>query len=340
MTEPAVRPLPAALRGLRLPLIGAPMYIVSSPELVIAQCISGIVGSFPAANARNDAGEPVDLDRWIDRISEGIDRHNQRNPDRPAAPFAVNLVLRRNDHLAHQVETLQRRGARIWITSLGAQTWVNEAAHAAGAVVLHDVINNTFARKAIDKGADGLIAVAAGAGGHAGAQSPLALVSEIRAWFDGPLALSGAIATGAGLLAAQAMGADLGYAGSAFIATAEANAVQAYKQMLVESAAEDVIYTPYFTGIHANYLKKSLLAEGLDPTSLPTDAESIRAFQSQPGRRAVWRSIWGAGQGVGAIDRIVTVAELVERLDHEYMAAVRALDARRAGYPGPTSGRL
>jgi nitronate monooxygenase len=336
MTD-APRPLPPALTGLRLPLIGAPMYIVSSPDLVVAQCAAGIVGSFPALNARNADGEPVELDAWIDRITEGIDRHNQRHPDRPAAPFGVNLVLRRNAHLDRQIETLQRRGVRIWITSLGAQAAVNDAAHAAGAVVLHDVINNTFARKAIDKGADGLIAVAAGAGGHAGAQSPLALVAEIRAWFDGPLALSGAIGTGAGLLAAQAMGADLGYAGSAFIATTEANAGADYKQMLVESGAEDVIYTPYFTGIHANYLRKSLLAEGLNPDTLPTDPDSIRAFQSQPGRRAVWRRIWGAGQGVGAIHRVVPVEDLVARLEREYHAAARALD-RRLGAARPSMG--
>lgn len=319
MTEP--KPLPSALQGLRLPLMAAPMYIVSSPELVVAQCRAGIVGSFPALNARNADGQPTELDAWIDRIEADLDGQD-------AAPFAVNLVLRNNPHLEAQVETLARRGVRIWITSLGAQEWVNEAAHKAGAVVLHDVINNTFARKAVAKGADGLIAVAAGAGGHAGAQSPLALVDEIRSWFDGPLALSGAIGTGAGLLAAQAMGADLGYAGTAFIATKEANAIEGYKEMIIQSGAEDVVYTPYFTGIHANYLKPSIIAEGLDPAALPSDPESIKLFQSQPGRRRVWKAIWGAGQGIAPLKSIVSVEDLVARMESEYRDAWETLQAR------------
>jgi nitronate monooxygenase len=323
MTQP--KPLPPAFDGLRLPMMAAPMYIVSSPELVIAQCRAGVVGSFPALNARNDKGEATELEAWIDKIEAGLEGYD-------AAPFAVNLVLRNNPHLEDQVEILARRGVKIWITSLGAQEWVNEAAHKAGAIVMHDVINNTFAKKAIAKGADGLIAVAAGAGGHAGAQSPIALVSEIRSWFDGPLALSGAIGTGMGLLAAQAMGADLGYVGTAFIATKEAEASDEYKAMLVASGAEDIVYTPYFTGINANYLRPSIIAEGLDPTTLPTDPESIKAFQASPGRRSVWKAIWGAGQGIRPIDAVVSVEDFVARMDREYKAAWEALTLRKEAW--------
>ena len=251
--------LPQALRGLRLPLVASPMFILSGPELVIAQCKAGIVGSFPALNAREAEGEPPLLDTWLTQITEALDKHNQENPDRPAAPFAVNQIVHRsNSRLERDLEICVKHRVPIWITSLGARVEVNEAAHSCGGVVLHDIINNRFARKAIEKGADGLIAVAAGAGGHAGPQSPFALIREIREWFDGPLLLSGALATGEGLLAARAMGADLGYMGSAFIATREANAVPGYKDMIVAGGADDIVTSSLFTGVSGNYLRMHL----------------------------------------------------------------------------------
>ena len=308
--------LPAVLQGLALPVIGAPMFIVSTPELVIAQCKAGIVGSFPALNAR-----PAEqLDEWLRRIAGELGEHNAKHPDRPAAPFAVNQIVHRsNARLQHDMETCVRHQVPIMITSLGAREDVYQAAHSYGGVVLHDVITDAFARKAIEKGADGLIAVAAGAGGHAGTISPFALVQEIRAWFDGPLALSGAIATGGAVLAAQAMGADFAYIGSAFIATDEANAAADYKQAIVNSAASDIVYTNLITGVHGNYLKPSLRAAGLDPDNLPDSDPSKMDFSGSAAK--AWKDIWGSGQGIGAVRAVVPAAELVARLAREYGAA-------------------
>ncbi|MCR9126481.1 MAG: nitronate monooxygenase family protein [Rhodobacteraceae bacterium] len=326
------RELPGALQGLRLPLIAAPLFIISVPDLVIAQCKAGIVGSFPALNAREAECEPPLLDVWLTRISEELDRYNQENPDRPAAPFAVNQIVHRsNARLERDLEICVRHKVPIWITSLGARVEVNEAAHSCGGVVLHDVINNTFARKAIAKGADGLVAVAAGAGGHAGAQSPMALIREIREWFDGPLALSGAIATGESLLAARAMGADFGYCGSPFIATREANADQAYKAMIVDSGAEDIVYSSLFTGVWGNYLRGSVEAAGMDPDNLPTADSSAMNFSSGSSKPKAWKTIWGSGQGIGAVKEIAGVADLVGRIDREYRAAGAALAREFAG---------
>jgi len=320
------RPLPAVLAGLRLPLIGAPMFIVSGPELVIAQCRAGIVGSFPALNAREADGEPPALEDWLRRITEALDRHNQANPDRPAAPFAVNQIVHRsNTRLQRDVDICARWKVPIWITSLGAREEVNAAAHAAGGIVLHDVINDGFARKAIAKGADGLIAVAAGAGGHAGPLSPFALIEEIRAWFDGPLVLSGAIATGRGILAARAAGADLAYMGSAFIATPEANAVEGYKRMIVEAGAADIVTTARFTGISGNYLAPSIRAAGLDPDTIAGEEGEMVDFAAAATGAKAWRDIWGAGQGIGAVRAVRPVAALVDRLEAEYAAALAGL---------------
>ncbi|MCL4120353.1 UNVERIFIED_CONTAM: hypothetical protein GTU68_005096 [Idotea baltica] len=306
--------LPAALRGLRLPLIGSPLFIVSGPELVIAQCKAGIIGSFPALNAREAEGEPPLLESWLQEINDELDRHNQKNPDRPAAPFAVNQIVHRsNVRLERDLEICNRYKVPIWITSLGARVEVNEAAHDCGGIVLHDIINNTFARKAIDKGADGLIAVAAGAGGHAGPQSPFALIREIREWFEGPLALSGAIATGEALLAACALGADFGYAGSPFIATTEANAQAAYKEMIVSSGAEDIVTSSLFTGVSGNYLKPSITAAGMDAENLPSADASSMNFGSGSSKPKAWKEIWGSGQGIGAISKVTDTAELVDR---------------------------
>ena len=316
------RPLPPALDGLRIPMIAAPLFIISVPELVIAQCKAGIVGSFPALNAREADGEPPLLDMWLTQISEELDRHNQANPDHPAAPFAVNQIVHRsNARLDRDLEICVRHKVPIWITSLGARVEVNEAAHSCAGVVLHDIINNTFARKAIDKGADGLVAVAAGAGGHAGQQSPFALVREIREWFDGPLALSGAIATGEALLAARAMGADFGYVGSPFIATDEANAVQGYKNMIVSSGAEDIVYSSLFTGIWGNYLRGSVEAAGMDPDNLPTADASSMNFASGSSKPKAWKTIWGSGQGIGAVKSIGPAAHIVDRIAREYAQA-------------------
>ncbi len=308
--------LPAPLARLRLPVIAAPLFIISNPELVIAQCTAGVVGSFPALNARPEHA----LGDWIQRIQDALADWDARHPDRPAAPFAVNQIVHRsNTRLDHDLEACVRHEVPLVITSLGARPELNQAVHAYGGLVLHDVINDRFARKAIEKGADGLIAVAAGAGGHAGTLSPFALIQEIRAWFNGPVALSGAIATGAAVLAAQAMGADLAYVGSAFIATAEANAADPYKQALVDGGAESIVYTNLITGVHGNYLRASLLAAGLDPDKLPVSDPSKMDFG--PDRKRAWKDIWGSGQGIGAVGAVVPAAALVARLAQEYAAA-------------------
>lgn len=314
--------LPASLQNLRLPMIGSPLFIISNPDLVIAQCKAGIVGSFPALNAREAKGEPIELERWLTRINEELDRHNQENPDNPAAPYAVNQIVHRsNERLERDVEICEKYKVPVWITSLGAQTWVNDAAHRAGGIALHDIINNRFAKKAIEKGADGLIAVAAGAGGHAGALSPMALIQEIRTWFEGPVFLSGAIARGDSLLAALAMGADGGYVGSAFIATEEANAVERYKQMIVDSGADDIVYSDLFTGVWGNYLKPSISAAGMDPDNLERSDPSNMNFGEGRNKPKSWKEIWGSGQGIGAVDGIVPAADLVARMEREFLAA-------------------
>ncbi|MGI9464342.1 MAG: NAD(P)H-dependent flavin oxidoreductase [Aestuariivirgaceae bacterium] len=312
--------LPDLLKTLTLPAIGAPLFIISNPDLVIAQCKAGIVGSFPALNAR-----PAEqLEDWLKQIIEALDAHNQANPDQPAAPFAVNQIVHKsNERLMHDLDMCVKYEVPIIITSLGARPEVNEAAHSYGGITLHDIINDRFARKAIEKGADGLIAVAAGAGGHAGTLSPFALIQEIRQWFDGPVALSGAIATGDAILAALAAGADLAYLGSAFIATQEARAADAYKQMLVDGKAGDIVYTNLFTGIHGNYLKGSITAAGLDPDDLPESDPSKMDFGGD--RTKAWKDIWGSGQGIGAIDAIVPAADRVATLKQQYEAARKRL---------------
>ena len=319
--------LPDLLSGLRVPMVAAPLFIVSTPDLVIAQCKAGIVGSFPALNAREPDGEPPMLDSWLRRITEALAAHDRANPHRPAAPFAVNQIVHRsNGRLERDVEICARWKVPIWITSLGARAEVNEAAHACGGIALHDVIDDRFARKAVEKGADGVIAVAAGAGGHAGAQSPFALVREIRDWFDGPLLLSGAIATGAGVLAARAMGADLAYVGSAFIATEEANAADAYKRMIVEGGASDIVTSALFTGVSGNYLRPSIARAGLDPDALPPPERGMD-FGSGSSKPKAWKDVWGAGQGIGAVREVVPAATLVERIAAEYDAALARLTA-------------
>ncbi|MFD1795080.1 nitronate monooxygenase [Paracoccus aurantiacus] len=320
--------LPPILSNLRIPVIASPMFIVSNPDLVIAQCKAGIVGSFPALNAREKDGEPVQLEAWLTRITEELDRHNQANPDNPAAPFAVNQIVHRsNVRLERDIEICVKHKVPLWITSLGARPEVNEAAHSVGGVVMHDIINNTFAKKAIEKGADGLIAVAAGAGGHAGMQSPFALIQEIRTWFDGPIALSGSIATGRAVLAAQAMGADLGYIGSPFIATEEANAVPEYKDMIVNSGAEDIVYSSLFTGVHGNYLKPSIRNAGLDPDDLEHADASSMNFSQGASKPKAWSAIWGAGQGIGAIHKVQPAAAYIDQLAREYADAKAVLAA-------------
>jgi nitronate monooxygenase len=314
--------LPPILSSLRIPVVGAPLFIISNPDLVIAQCTSGIVGSFPALNAREKEGEPIELERWLQRITEALDAHNQAHPDRPAAPFAVNQIVHRsNARLERDMEIVVKWKVPVVITSLGAREEVNQAVHSYGGITLHDIINNRFAKKAIEKGADGLIAVAAGAGGHAGSISPFALVQEIREWFDGPVLLSGAIARGDAVLAAEALGADLAYIGSAFIATEEANALEAYKQMIAASGADDIVYSNLFTGVHGNYLKPSIAAQGLDPDNLPTSDPSAMNFASGSSKPKSWKEIWGAGQGIGAVKQIVPAAQLIDRLAAEYAAA-------------------
>ncbi|MFC3069425.1 NAD(P)H-dependent flavin oxidoreductase [Phenylobacterium soli] len=321
--------LPPVLRDrLRLPVIASPLFIISGPDLVIAQCKAGIVGSFPALNAR-----PASLlDEWLHRITEELAAWDRDHPDTPAAPFAVNhIVHKTNDRLEHDLEASTKWKAPIVITSLGAREDVNAAVHSYGGVVLHDVITDRFAKKAVEKGADGLIPVAAGAGGHAGRLSPFALVQEIREWFDGPVALSGSIANGHAILGAQAMGADLAYIGSAFIATQEANAEQDYKQMIVDSAADDIVYSSLFTGVHGNYLKPSVIAAGLDPDNLPESDPSKMNFGSGGNQKAkAWRDIWGCGQGIGAVKDIPTAGELVARLSGEYDEAIAELQAKVA----------
>jgi nitronate monooxygenase len=309
--------LPPALQGLRIPVIGSPLFIISNPKLVIEQCKAGIVGAMPALNARPAS----QLDEWLHEITETLAAHNRAHPDRPAAPFAINQIVHRsNDRLEHDMQVVARYKVPIVITSLGARTDVNDAVHGWGGIVLHDIINDAFARKAVEKGADGLIAVAAGAGGHAGTKSPFALVQEIRRWFDGPIALSGAIATGGAVLAAQAMGADLAYIGSAFIATDEARAGQDYKQAIVDGTSDDIVYSSLFTGVHGNYLKASIRAAGLDPDNLPESDPSKMSFSGAAGSKA-WKDIWGSGQGIAAVTEILPAARLVERLEREYRAA-------------------
>ncbi|MBQ9052647.1 nitronate monooxygenase family protein [Rhodococcus sp. (in: high G+C Gram-positive bacteria)] len=321
--------LPPVLQDrLRLPVVASPMFIVSGPDLVINQCVSGIVGSFPSLNARP---QPV-LREWLIRITEELAKYDANNPETPSAPYAVNLIVHKsNDRLEEDLATVVEFKVPIVITSLGARIDVNEAVHSYGGIVLHDVINNTFARKAVEKGVDGLIAVAAGAGGHAGIQSPFALIQEIREWFDGPLVLSGSIAHGRSVLAAQAAGADLAYVGSAFIASTEATADAGYKQMIVDSTAEDIIHSNLFTGIHGNYLRGSIEAVGLDPNDLATSDPASMNFAidesltSATSDAKPWRDIWGAGQGIGAVDTVTTASDIVGRLSGEYAEARTAL---------------
>lgn len=310
---------PILSERLRLPVVAAPLFIISNPDLVIAQCKAGIVGSFPALNAR----PAEELDRWLEKITTELADYDAANPDNPSAPFAVNQIVHgSNDRLQHDVEMCVKWKVPIVITSLGAKEFVNDAIHSYGGIVLHDIINNKFAKKAIEKGADGLIAVAAGAGGHAGSLSPFALIQEIREWFDGPLLLSGSIANGDAVLAAQAMGADLGYIGSAFIATQEANAEQAYKQSLVDSNADDIVLSNLFTGVHGNYLKPSIVAAGLDPDNLPESDPSKMSFGSGGNSDAkAWKDIWGCGQGIGAIKAVLTAQDLVDNIEQQYLSA-------------------
>jgi len=308
--------LPPVLQNLSLPVIGSPLFIISNPKLVIEQCKAGVVGSMPALNAR-----PAEqLEEWLAEITETLAAYNQAHPDKPAAPFAINQIVHKsNDRLEHDMQVCAKYKVPIVITSLGAREDVNQAVHGWGGVVLHDIINNKFAKKAIEKGADGLIAVAAGAGGHAGVKSPFALIQEIRQWFDGPVALSGSIASGGAVLAAQAMGADFAYIGSAFIATHEARAQDAYKQAIVESSSDDIVYSNLFTGVHGNYLAPSIRAAGLDPDNLPESDPSKMNFGGNSTK--AWKDIWGCGQGIGAISAVTSTAELVARLRAEYQAA-------------------
>lgn len=312
-------PLPEALKRVPFPVIASPMFIISNPKLVIAQCKAGVVGSMPALNAR-----PAEqLDEWLAEITEALDAHNRAHPDQPAAPFAINQIVHKsNDRLDHDLEMCVKYKVPVIITSLGAREDVNQAVHSYGGVVLHDVINNKFARKAVEKGADGLIAVATGAGGHAGTTSPFALIQEIREWFDGPLALSGSIANGRAILAARAMGADFAYIGSAFIATEEARAVEAYKQMIVDSSSADILYSSKFTGVHGNYLRPSIIAAGLDPEALGDGDPSQMSFGSKnAGEAKAWKDIWGCGQGINGVKAVVPAAELVARLARELQQA-------------------
>ncbi|SEJ02054.1 nitronate monooxygenase [Sphingomonas sp. OV641] len=312
--------VPSILSRLRLPVIGSPLFIISGPDLVIAQCKAGVVGSFPALNARPQGL----LDEWLHRITEELAAHNRDNPDRPAAPFAVNQIVHKsNDRLEADLATCEKWQVPITITSLGAREELNQAVHNWGGITFHDVIDDRFARKAVEKGADGLIPVAAGAGGHAGRLSPFALVSEIRQWFDGPVALSGSIATGDAVLAAQAMGADFAYIGSPFIATEEANADQRYKEGIVEGRAADIVYSNLFTGVHGNYLRGSIVAAGLDPDNLPDgDYKTMNFGQGDNAPKAkAWRDIWGSGQGIGAVQKVESVADRIDRMEREYNAA-------------------
>ena len=318
--------LPSALQNrLPFPVVGAPLFIISNPDLVIAQCKAGVVGSFPALNARP---EPV-LEEWLERITSELAAYDEANPDALSAPYAVNQIVHgSNARLKHDMDMCVKFKVPIVITSLGAKEWVNEMVHSYGGIVLHDVINNRFAKKAIEKGADGLIAVAAGAGGHAGTTSPMALIQEIREWFDGPLLLSGSIATGDAVLAAQAMGADLAYVGSAFIATEEADAEQAYKQAIVDNGADDIIYSNLFTGVHGNYLKPSIEAAGLDPDNLPESDPSKMDFGSGGNTDAkAWKNIWGCGQGIGAVKALDSTEVFVAKLKDQYRQAKARINA-------------
>jgi nitronate monooxygenase len=311
--------LPQVLQRLRIPVVAAPMFIVSIPKLVIAQCTAGIVGSFPSLNAR-----PAEqLDEWLHEITEALSAWDREHPEKPAAPFAVNQIVHRsNDRFEHDMEVCAKWKVPIVITSLGARVELNEAVHSWGGITLHDIIDNRFARKAIEKGADGVIAVAAGAGGHAGRWSPFALIQEIRQWFDGPLILSGAIANGGSVLAAQAAGADLAYVGSAFIATEEANAPDGYKQAIIDSGAADIVYSDLFTGVHGNYLRSSIVNAGLDPDNLAAGSLDTMKFGSGGSNKSkAWRDIWGSGQGIGAVDRVRPTAEYVAMLAEQYAAA-------------------
>jgi len=315
--------LPSILRRVSLPVIGAPLFIVSTPKLVIAQCVSGIVGAMPALNVRPAS----QLDDWLAEITESLAAHDAAHPDRPAAPFAINQIVHRsNSRLDQDMAMCIKHKVPILITSLGARPEINAAAHAYGGIVLHDVIDNRFAHKAIEKGADGLIAVAAGAGGHAGTRSPFALVQEIREWFDGPLALAGAIATGDAVLAALAMGADLAYVGSAFIATHEARASADYQQAVVEASSDDIVTSSLFTGISGNYLRASIVRAGLDPDALADGSPGDMDFGGDGAK--VWKDIWGCGQGVAAVKSVVSTGELVERLRREFGAAMARLPGR------------
>jgi len=310
--------LPPVLQHLSLPVIASPMFIVSTPKLVIEQCKAGVVGSMPALNARPAS----QLDEWLHEITEALAAHDRAHPERKAAPFAINQIVHKsNERLEHDMEVVVRHKVPIVITSLGARTDVNDAIHSYGGVVMHDIINNTFARKAVEKGADGLIGVAAGAGGHAGVKSPFALVQEVRHWFDGPLALSGAIANGGAILAAQAMGADFAYIGSAFIATHEARAADAYKHAIVQGSSDDIVYSNLFTGVHGNYLKASIQAAGLDPENLPQSDPSKMSFGDGDSAKKAWKDIWGSGQGIGAVKEVIYAADLVARLKREYQQA-------------------
>ncbi len=325
--------LPDLLRHrLRLPVIASPLFIISNPDLVLAQCKAGIVGSFPALNAR-----PLSrLDEWLAQITEELARFDRANPDAPSAPFAVNQIVHRSNlRLEQDMALCAKYKVPLIITSLGARADVNDAVHGWGGLTLHDIINDRFARKAVEKGADGLGAVAAGAGGHAGTLSPFALVREIRAWFDGCLVLSGAIASGWSILAAQALGADLAYIGSAFIPTLEANADPAHKATIVASGASDIVYTNLFTGVHGNYLRSSIQAAGLDPDNLPASDPSRMDFGSGVGTAKAWKDIWGCGQGIGAIDRVLGAAALIERLALEYGQARAAMTDMLAAAPQP-----
>ena len=316
--------LPEILSGLRIPVIAAPLFIISNPKLVIAQCKAGIVGSMPALNARPKEQLEVELKM----ITEELDRYNDKNPDFPAAPFAINQIVHKsNERLMYDVELCMKYKVPITITSLGARVEVNDAMHSVGGITLHDIINNRFAKKAVEKGADGLIAVAAGAGGHAGRLSPFPLIAEIRSWFNGPLALSGAIASGDAVLAANAMGADLAYIGSAFIATNEARADERYKKMIVESSADDIIYSNLFTGVHGNYLAPSVTAAGMDPHNLHEGDISTMNFGDWEKKPKAWKDIWGCGQGIGSVESILSTENLVSRLESEYLMAKTKLSA-------------
>ena len=316
--SPRISSLPPALAHLPLPIIGAPLFIISNPKLVIAQCQAGVVGSMPSLNARPAA----QLDEWLAEITETLAAWDRDHPDQKAAPYAINQIVHKsNDRLDHDMQMCAKYKVPIVITSLGARTDVNDAVHAWGGVVLHDIINNTHAHKAIDKGADGLIAVAAGAGGHAGTKSPFALIQEIREWFNGPLALSGSIATGDAVLACRAMGADFAYIGSAFIATQEARASEAYKQCIVDSDSDEIVYSNLFTGVHGNYLKPSVRNAGMDPDNLPDSDATKMNFGGGDSAKKAWKDIWGCGQGIGAVKAVVPTAEMVGRLRREYDAA-------------------